>query len=102
MFVKVLKKVDVKSFAKFNLYYMGIIGLAVGLATGIPMLYIGVRSGHMGIAWLAALVGLTLFYALMGLLFGYAGGALINFILKLSDGVKFEMEDGETEAKVIK
>jgi hypothetical protein len=105
--LKVFKKVGVKSFAKFNLYYMGIMGLFFGLVAGIPMLLFGPSSGEFGsgfgrVMGLAFLIGAPLFYGVMGLVFGYLGGLIFNFILKISGGIEFEMEEGTITAATVK
>jgi len=99
--LKVFKKVGVKSFAKFNLYYMGTMGLFFGLIAGVPMLLLGPFSGEFGSGFgramgLAFLIGAPLFYGVMGLVFGFLGGVVINFILKISGGIEMEFDNNES------
>ena len=81
---------------------MGFFGLIAGILTGIPVLLgttfrteggnaIGAGMGSLfGIAFL---IGAPLFYGLLGAAVGFIGGHILNFILKLTGGVDFEIED---------
>jgi len=106
--VRKFKKVGVKSFAKFNAFYMGLIGLIGGVFTGIPALLFG-GSGmfdkmgfgdDMGSGFgIGLLIGTPLVYALIGLIAGYIGGAIINLVLKISGGIDVEVVDVETKVE---
>ncbi len=101
--MRIFKKIGIKSFAKFNALYMGLLGLIMGLAIGLPTLIMGQNANTFGEESLAAnfgggfgwavLIGAPLLYALMGLLVGFIGGAIINLVLKLSGGIKVEIVD---------
>jgi len=96
--LKVLKKIDVRSFVKFYFYYMAIVGFIASLFVAVPMLIFGSFSGdfanNFGSAFrLIVIVVVPVFYGLMGLIFGYVGAIIINFILKISGGIEMEFAD---------
>lgn len=105
--MKTFKKIGIKSFVKFNVYYMGIIGIITGLFTGLPVLLFGQAASNFGDGQFGAgmgagfgigmLIGTPLVYAFFGLIFGYIGGFIINLILKLSGGIDIEFGDGIVE-----
>ncbi|MFC1755832.1 hypothetical protein ACFLZK_00350 [Patescibacteria group bacterium] len=98
-----LKKIGLKSFVKFNVFYAGFMGLIFGLIGGIPMLLFGGANTFFGDAdvgmgmgsgfGIATIIGAPLVYGLMGLVGGFIGGLLLNFILKLSGGIDVEVVD---------
>lgn len=96
--MRVFKKIGVRSLARFNLYYMGIVGLIIGAIVGLPTLFFGITSGfwtgnfNRVFRGLALLVGMPVFYGFLGLVFGYVGGYVINYVLKLSGGIRFEVD----------
>ena len=103
--MRTFKKIGIKSFVKFNVFYMGLIGLIGGVLTGIPVLLFGnaassftesgFGAGIGSAAGIGILIGTPLLYAFMGLIFGYIGGFILNLVLKLSGGIQVEMVDTE-------
>lgn len=70
-------------------------GLIMGFITAIATLF-GSSLGAEG-SWgvgafggVLAIILVPLLYALMGLIFGYIGGFIINLALKITKGIKYE------------
>ena len=110
--MQTFKKIGIKSFVKFNVYYMGIIGLFQGVIMFLFSMFTkqvansfgatGMETNAFSGFGIGLLIGPPLLYAFMGLIFGYIGGFIINTVLKLSGGIDIEFGDADvTEAEVL-
>ncbi|OGC56444.1 hypothetical protein A3H26_01085 [candidate division WWE3 bacterium RIFCSPLOWO2_12_FULL_36_10] len=119
--MKVLKKVDILSFALFYSVLMGMFGVIAGIFVGVygliasqlgtltsqitdsssltdlvgPPVVSGPEMGSgfgLGLG-LFSIILFPIFYAVLGFTFGIIGGLLMNLALKITRGLKLQIED---------
>ena len=95
--MKLLKRVDVMSLAKLYTYMMGLFGLITGVIVAAASLMGGsMTQGTKGVGTFGgvlAIIVTPLLYAGMGFICGAIGGLVMNFVLKLTGGLKIEIVD---------
>jgi len=96
-----IKKVGILSFAKINALVMAAMGLIVAviyLLIFLPFLMLasgaakGVISIGLGVAIPIALIGIPVFYGIIGFIFGALGAWLYNIIAGWIGGLEMNLE----------
>jgi len=90
--MKKIKTIVPKSLARVSGFLYGLLGLIGGLIVFVISLF-SLATGH-GFAWfgLIAIILFPLGYGIMGLIFGYVGAWIYNFVAKKVGGIEIEVE----------
>jgi hypothetical protein len=98
--MKVIKKIGVFSFAKFQAIFGILFGLIIGIIFALISFLIPSTSGTTGVSSPAAsifgigsIIILPLFYGFFGFIGGIITAFISNFVLKITGGLKVTIED---------
>jgi len=90
-----LHRIDPFSAAKISALCNLFVGLIIGIIYGLFLIVVGAVSGDGGVALIgigiAMMIGMPLFYAVLGLIGGLIGGAIYNFIASRFGGLEIEL-----------
>ena len=92
--MRVITRIDVPSFVKFYTIMMALIGLVFGVITAFATVALsgvmGDQASSFGFGGVLAIIFTPALYAIMGLVFGFIQVVIINFVLKIIKGIRYE------------
>ena len=105
-----IRRFGVLSVAKMYGLLMFLFGLIFGVIYGLILIVFGAAISAMGpgrdataggvstvVMGLAMMIGLPLFYGVLGFIMGAVGALIYNFVAGIIGGVKFELEGVQDE-----